>query len=57
MRGLANVDQSNRVIEIMDRDGAAEFLSPPAELQAERDIEMLCYKVQVFLNCFRNTFF
>jgi len=47
MRGLANVDQSNRVIEIMDRDGAAEFLSPPAELQAERDIEMLDQLIRV----------
>ena len=41
MKGLANVDQNNRVIEIMDRDGAADFLAPPAELQAERDLEML----------------
>ena len=47
MRGLANVDQTNRVIEIMDRDGSADFLSPPAELQAERDLEMLDQLIRI----------
>ena len=47
MRGLANVDQTNRVIEIMDRDGSADFLAPPAELQAERDLEMLDQLIRI----------
>lgn len=41
VRGVHNMDPKNRVIEIMDTDGDAQFLSPPGEIQAERDLDTL----------------
>lgn len=41
VRGIHTMDPASRVIHIGDRDGAAEFLSPPGEIQAERDLEVL----------------
>jgi len=41
VRGVYNMDPATRVIEIMDRDGQAEFLSPPGEIQVERDLDVL----------------
>lgn len=40
-KGVANMDPVNRVITLMGRDDDAQFLSPPGELQAERDLETL----------------
>lgn len=41
IRGVHDMDPNTRVIEIMDRDGDAQFLNPPGEIQAERDLEVL----------------
>lgn len=41
VRGVHNMDAATRVIQIMDSDGDAQFLSPPGEIQAERDLEVL----------------
>lgn len=41
VRGPHHMDTNSRVIELMDRDGEAGFLSPPGEIQAERDLEVL----------------
>ena len=41
VRGVYNMDPATRVIEIMDRDGAADFLAPPGEIQVERDLDVL----------------
>lgn len=41
VRGIHNIDTRSRTIELMDRDGEAQFLSPPGELQVERDLEVL----------------
>lgn len=41
VRGVHNMNPATRTIEIMDRDGTADFLSPPGEIQAERDLEVL----------------
>ncbi len=41
VRGVYNMDPKTRVIEIMDRDGKAEFLAPPGEIQVERDLDVL----------------
>ena len=46
-RGLTNMDPNRRVIELMERDGMAEFLSPPAELQTERDLDVLDRLIRV----------
>lgn len=47
LRGLNEVDYNSRVIELLDREGGAEFLHPPAELQAERDLDMLDRVIRV----------
>lgn len=47
LKGLNNIDTDSRVIEILDRDGDASFLNPPAELQAERDLEVLDRLIRV----------
>lgn len=47
VKGLNNIDSNRRVIEIMDRDGDAAFLSPPGELQIERDLETLDRLIRV----------
>jgi hypothetical protein len=41
VRGVFDMDPNTRVITTMDQTGAAEFLTPPGELQAERDLEVL----------------
>lgn len=42
LKGMAvDTDSTNRTIQIMDDRGDAAFLSPPGELQAERDLETL----------------
>lgn len=41
VRGVYNMDPATRVIEVMDREGDAQFLSPPGEIQVERDLEVL----------------
>jgi hypothetical protein len=41
VKGMYNMDPATRVIQVLDRDGQAQFLSPPGELQAERDLEVL----------------
>lgn len=41
VRGVHNMDPATRTIEVMDRDGDAQFLSPPGEIQVERDLEVL----------------
>lgn len=40
-RGVSQMDPETRVINVMDRDGDAQFLNPPGEIQAERDLEVL----------------
>ncbi len=40
-KGVYDMDTQTRVIEIMDRDGSAEFLAPPGEIQVERDLDVL----------------
>jgi hypothetical protein len=47
VQGLNNIDPQNRIIEILERDGQAQFLNPPAELQAERDLEVLDRLIRV----------
>ena len=47
IRGLNNMDPQRRVIELMDRDGAAEFLAPPGEIQIERDLDTLDRLIRV----------
>lgn len=47
IKGLNDIDHDSRVIEILERDGDAAFLNPPAELQAERDLEMLDRLIRV----------
>ncbi len=47
LRGLHNIDHQERVIEIMDQTGNAEFLSPPGELQIERDLDVLDRLIRV----------
>lgn len=41
LQGPHNMDAENRVIELIDTQGNAEFLSPPGELQVERDLDVL----------------
>ncbi len=47
IRGLNNIDSEERVIEILDQQGDAQFLSPPGELQIERDLEVLDRLIRV----------
>ena len=47
IRGLNNIDSEERVIEIMDQQGDAQFLAPPGELQIERDMEVLDRLIRV----------
>ncbi len=47
IRGLSNIDSQERVIEIMDQTGDAQFLAPPGELQIERDMEVLDKLIRV----------
>lgn len=47
IKGLNDIDQQNRTITILDRDGGAEFLAPPGEIQAERDLEVLDKLIRV----------
>ncbi len=47
VRGLHNIDSQERVIEIMDQTGDAQFLAPPGELQIERDMEVLDRLIRV----------
>ncbi len=47
LRGLHNIDPNERVIEIMDQTGDATFLSPPGELQIERDLDVLDRLIRV----------
>jgi hypothetical protein len=47
VRGLNNMDPEERVIEILDQQGDAQFLSPPGELQIERDMEVLDRLIRV----------
>jgi hypothetical protein len=46
-KGPNRMDPQNRVIELMDRDGDAQFLAPPGEIQAERDLEVLDRLIRV----------
>lgn len=41
VKGVNNMDPATRTITIMDRDGDAQFLNPPGEIQVERDLEVL----------------
>lgn len=47
VKGMNEIDHQARVIEILERDGMAQFLSPPAEMQAERDLDMLDRLIRV----------
>ncbi len=47
IRGLNNIDSQERVIELMDNQGDAQFLAPPGELQIERDMEVLDRLIRV----------
>ena len=47
IQGLHNIDSQERVIELMDQTGNAEFLSPPGELQIERDMDVLDRLIRV----------
>ena len=40
-KGVHTMDPVTRHIEIMDQQGDAQFLTPPGEIQAERDLETL----------------
>ena len=47
VKGLSDIDQQSRTITILDREGGAEFLAPPGEIQAERDLEVLDKLIRV----------
>lgn len=47
LKGLADINHQDRTITILDRDGGAEFLAPPGEIQAERDLEVLDKLIRV----------
>lgn len=47
IKGLSDIDQQSRTITILDKDGGAEFLAPPGEIQAERDLEGLDKLIRV----------
>ena len=47
LRGMNEMDHKNRVVTLLERDGTADFLRPPAELQIERDLEMLDRLIRV----------
>ncbi len=47
LKGLNDVNHDQRIIEILERDGDAQFLNPPAELQAERDLDVLDRLIRV----------
>jgi len=46
-RGVGDVNPNTRIIELLDANADAKFLSPPAELQTERDLETLDRLIRV----------
>jgi hypothetical protein len=46
-KGMKDIDYEHRIIEILEKDGDADFLNPPAELQAERDLDTLDRLIRV----------
>jgi hypothetical protein len=46
-RGVGDVNANTRIIELLDANADAKFLSPPAQLQSERDLETLDRLIRV----------
>lgn len=47
LKGLSDIDTDARIIQLMGDDANAQFLSPPGELQAERDLDVLDRLIRV----------
>ena len=47
IRGMNDIDPQARTITILDQQGDAQFLAPPGEIQAERDLDVLDRLIRV----------